>query len=58
MLESRTKKCVANVYQVRSMVSDYLFIVTESDTVKMVDWTRQPKVMKGEVEALRGVLVV
>lgn len=40
------------------MVSDYLFTVTESDTVKMVDWTRQPKVMKGEVEALRGVLII
>lgn len=40
------------------MVSDHLFTMTESDMVKVTDWTRQPKVMKGEVEALRKVLVV
>lgn len=43
--------------QVRSTVSEYLYTATESDEVKMGDWTRQPKQMKGEVEALRGVLV-
>lgn len=48
---------MANQEQVRTVVSDYLFMVTESDTVKTVDWTRQPKQIKGEVEALRGVLV-
>ena len=30
---------------------------TESDMVKMADWTRQPKELKGEVESLRRVLV-
>ena len=43
--------------QVRTTVSDYLFTETQLDTVKMADWTRQPKELKGEVEALRGVLV-
>lgn len=40
------------------MISDYLFTITESDMVKIADWTRQPKVMKGEVEALQRMLVV
>lgn len=48
---------MANQEQVRTVISDYLFTVTESETVKTADWTRQPKQTKGEVEALRGVLV-
>lgn len=30
---------------------------TESDAVKLADWTRQPKTLKGDVESIRGALV-
>lgn len=49
---------IVNTCQVRIMISDYLFTATESDMVKVADWTRQPKVMKGEVEALQRTLTV
>ena len=45
------------VLQVRTCVADYLYMETDSDLVKLGDWTRQPKQLKGDVETLRGVLV-
>ena len=53
-----SKQNVANICQVRIMISDYLFTITESDMVKIADWTRQPKELKGEVEVLQRMLVV
>ncbi|KAL3464212.1 tubulin folding cofactor D C terminal-domain-containing protein [Aspergillus heterothallicus] len=42
--------------RIRATTAEYLFIETELDLVKLEDWTRQPKELKGKVEELRGLL--
>jgi hypothetical protein len=44
--------------KIRTAVADCLFMETKSQTVKMEDWSAQPKQLKSKVEKVRGELSV
>ncbi|KAL2821606.1 tubulin folding cofactor D C terminal-domain-containing protein [Aspergillus granulosus] len=42
--------------RVRVATAEYLFMETQLDVVKLEDWTRQPRELKGKVERVRELL--
>ncbi|KAL4872685.1 hypothetical protein BDV12DRAFT_161997 [Aspergillus spectabilis] len=42
--------------RVRATTAEYLFMETGLNMVKVEDWTKQPKELKGKVEEVRGLL--
>ncbi|KAJ5893515.1 hypothetical protein N7495_005206 [Penicillium taxi] len=43
--------------RVRLSAADYIFTITDSESVKYEDWSTQPKELKEKVEGLRSVLL-
>lgn len=43
--------------QVRSLTAEYLFMETGAEVVKVEDWTRPNRELKGVVEVVRGVVL-
>ena len=47
---------VFNLLQVRSCVAEYLYTITDMETVKYEDWSATPKELKAKVDGLRSAL--